>query len=178
MAGVGAGHTAGLGGALDDAGVLEDCIASNCMADYDRAAGDILDARIDKLAHRLPAAYRAIQAAAPKTRVIVVDYPTLFPDAKPNCAALNRITPAEGDYLNRKVQRADIAILDAAHQAGVTGIDISTALNGGELTCSGTQYLNHANPQLKLLSGSFHPNAPGQERLAQAVTTALANLDR
>ena len=140
---------------------VEDCIASNCMADYDRAAGDILDARIDKLAHRLPAAYRAIQAAAPKARVIVVDYPTLFPDAKPNCAALNRITPAEGDYLNRKVQRADIAILDAAHQAGVTGIDISTALNGGELTCSGTQYLNHANPQLKLLSGSFHPNAPG-----------------
>jgi lysophospholipase L1-like esterase len=158
--------------------VLQDCILSNCVADYHRASRDILDARIDELAHRLPAAYRAIQAAAPKARVVVVDYPTLFPDAEPNCAALNRITPAEGDYLNRKVQRADIAILDAAHQAGVTGIDVSTALHGGELSCSGTQYLNHVNLRLKLLSGSFHPNALGQERLARAVATALANLDR
>ena len=147
------------------------------MADYDCAAGDILDAKDQQT--RAPPARRLPRNPGRRTedaRPIVVDYPTLFPDAKPNCAALNRITPAEGDYLNRKVQRADIAILDAAHQAGVTGIDISTALNGGELTCSGTQYTNHANPQLKLLSGSFHPNAPGQERLAQAVTTALANL--
>jgi len=33
------------------------------------------------------------------------------------------------------------------------------------------------SPQLDLLSGSFHPNAAGQERLAQAIATALAHLD-
>jgi len=52
------------------------------------------------------------------------------------------------------------------------------ALHGGELTCSGTQYLNRASPRLKLLSASFHPNAAGQERLARAVATALANVER
>ena len=158
--------------------ILVDCMVFDCVADYHRPSGDVIDARIDDLARRLPAAYRAIQAAAPKARVVVVDYPRLFPDAKPNCAALNRITPAEGDYLNRKVQRADIAILDAAREAGVTGIDVSTALAGGELTCSGTQYLNHASPQLKVRSGSFHPKAIGQERLAHAIAIALANLGR
>lgn len=157
--------------------VLEDCIASDCVADYHRPSGDVLDARIDDLARRLPAAYRAIQAAAPKARVVVVDYPKLFPEARPNCAALNRITPAEGGYLNAESQRADVAILDAARQAGVTAIDVSTALHGGEVTCSGTQYLNRVSPQLDLLSGSFHPNAAGQERLAQAIATALAHLD-
>jgi len=158
--------------------VIQDCIAGDCVARYHRPSGDVLDARIDDLARRLPAAYRAIQAAAPRARVFVVDYPRLFPDDRPNCAALNRISPEEGDYLNGRIERADIAILDAAREAGVTGIDVSTALHGGELTCSGTQYLNRASPRLKLLSASFHPNAAGQERLARAVATALANVER
>jgi lysophospholipase L1-like esterase len=137
----------------------------------------VLDARIDALARRLPGAYRAIQAAAPTARVVVVDYLQLFATGQPNCGALNRITVAEGDYLKRAIQRADIAILDAARQAGVTGIDVSTALQDGELTCSGPQFLNDASPQLHLLSGSFHPNADGQERIARAVAGALANLN-
>jgi len=158
--------------------VIQNCIAGDCVATYHRRSGDVLDARIDDLARRLPAAYRAIQAAAPRARIFVVDYPRLFPGGTANCAALHRITPEEGDYLNAKIERADIAILDAARAAGVTGIDVSTALRGGELTCSGTQYLNRASPQLKLLSASFHPNAAGQERLARAVATALANVER
>jgi lysophospholipase L1-like esterase len=119
--------------------ILEDCIVSDCVARYHRPSGDVLDARIDKLARRLPAAYRAIQAAAPRARTVVVDYPKLFADGKRNCAALDRITPAEGDYLNGKVVRADVAILDAAREAGVTGIDVSTALQGREFSCSGPQ---------------------------------------
>jgi lysophospholipase L1-like esterase len=161
--------------------VLEDCIAHDCVRDYHRRSGDRLDQAIDELARRLPTAYRAIQAAAPAARVVVVDYPQLFPDSDPrkptpNCAAQATITPPEGNYLNEKIRRADIAILDAARQADVSAIDVSAALKDGELTCSGTQYLNHANPQLKVLSGSFHPNASGQEKLASAVAAALANL--
>ena len=158
--------------------VIQSCIAGDCVARYHRRSGDVLDTRIDDLARRLPAAYRAIQAAAPQARVFVVDYPKLFLGGTANCAALHRITPEEGDYLNGKIERADIAILDAARDAGVTGIDVSAALHGGELTCSGTQYLNRASPQLELLSASFHPNAAGQERLARAVATALANVGR
>jgi lysophospholipase L1-like esterase len=161
--------------------VLEDCIGSNCINDYHHASVDDLDSAIDTLARRLPAAYRRIQAAAPAARVVVVDYPKLFPDSDPahptpNCAADELITPTEGNYLNEKFQRADVAILDAAHQAGVTAVDVSTALKDGELTCSGTQYFNHASPQLNVLSASFHPNAAGQEQLAAAVQAALSNL--
>ena len=162
--------------------ILEDCIASNCVRDYHRSSGDVLDARIDDLARRLQSAYRTIQAAAPRARIVVVDYPKLFPDSDPkhptpNCAAGPLITPAEGNYLNSKVQRADVAILNAARQAGVSGIDVSTALQGGELTCSGTQFLNHASPRRKLRSASFHPNADGQERLARAISSGLAALN-
>lgn len=160
--------------------VLERCIALNCNH---AAAGDPLDAKIDALARRLPDVYRAIRDAAPRGRLVVVDYPRLFPDSDPsnptpNCAAKGLITPAEGNYLNRKVERADVAILDAAREAGVDAIDVSNAFEGGELRCSGKQYLNRASPQLKVRSGSFHPNADGQERLAQVVAARLAALDR
>jgi lysophospholipase L1-like esterase len=162
--------------------VLQHCILSDCVADYHRPSGDVLNAEIDRLARHLPDAYRTVQAAAPGARVVVVDYPKLFPDSDPrnptpNCAAGRLITPAEGNYLNREVERADVAILDAARKAGVSGIDVSTAFNGGELTCSGKQFLNHANLRRKLFSGSFHPNADGQERLARAVSNALAVLN-
>jgi lysophospholipase L1-like esterase len=162
--------------------VLENCMALNCVNHYHLPTGDELDKAIDRLARDLPAAYRRIQAAAPAARVVVVDYPKLFPDSDPanptpNCAADGLITPAEGNYLNDKVERADVAILDAARLAGVTAVDVSTAMEGGELSCAGTQYINHASPQLKVLSGSFHPNAAGQDRLASAVNTALSNLD-
>src|SRR5262249_46757468 len=109
-------------------GITETCIAIDCVSDFHRPSGDVLDARIDDLARRLPEAFRTIQAAAPRARVVVVDYPKPFPDSDPsnptpNCAAGQLITPAEGNYLNQKIQRADVAILDAAREAGVTGID-------------------------------------------------------
>jgi lysophospholipase L1-like esterase len=163
--------------------ILEHCIALDCVHRYHRPSGDILDGRIDALAPRLTAVYRAIQSAAPGGRLVVVDYPKLFPDSDPNdptpnCAAANQITPAEGNYLNSKIERADIAIVDAARQVGADAVDVSNAFVDGELTCRGKQYVNHANPQLDVVSGSFHPNADGQERLAQVVTQQLAALDR
>jgi lysophospholipase L1-like esterase len=137
----------------------------------------VLDSRIDALAQRLPDVYRAIEAAAPGARLIVVDYPKLFPDSPtPNCAADDLITPAEADYLNGEIERADVAILDSARAAGADAIDVSDALAGGVLSCSGPQYLNPASPQLKLLSGSFHPNATGQEKIAAAVADQLSAL--
>jgi len=163
--------------------ILVHCIALNCIRHYRQASGDLLDAKIDALARRLPDVYRAIQAAAPRGRVVVVDYPRLFPNSGPNnpipnCAANGAITPAEGNYLNSKVERADVAILDAAREAGVDAVDVSNALEGGELSCSGKQYINHVSLHLKLLSGSFHPNADGQERLARVISDRLAALDR
>jgi lysophospholipase L1-like esterase len=163
--------------------ILENCIKVNCVKTYHRESGDILDHMIDDLALRLPAVYRAIQAAALHARIVVVDYPRLFPPSNPNnptpnCAARDRISPTEANYLNDKIKRADIAILDVAKQVGVDAVDVSDAFAGGELSCHGPQYVNHVNPQLKVLSGSFHPNADGQERLARVVIDQLASMNQ
>jgi lysophospholipase L1-like esterase len=157
--------------------VLQDCITSNCIDDYHLPTGDKLDAKIDALAQMLPDLYRKIEAAAPGAKLIVVDYPKLFPDAPaPNCAADDLITPVEGDYLNGEIERADVAILDSARAAGADAIDVSGALAGGVLSCSGPQYLNGVGLQRKLFSGSFHPNADGQEKIAAEVARQLAAL--
>jgi lysophospholipase L1-like esterase len=170
------------GNDLGFAKVLEDCIFHDCVRDYHRPTGDLIDHAIDDLAGQLPDVYDAVQAAAPRARIVVVDYPKLFPDSDPqnptpNCAARNLITPEEGNYLNREGQRADVAILDAAREAGVSGIDVSTALQGHELTCSGPQFINHVHGQLQLVKASFHPTADGQERIAAAVNARLAALN-
>ena len=62
--------------------VIQNCIAGDCVARYHRPSGDVLDARIDDLARRLPAAYRAIRAAAPQARVFVVDYRSCSPPGR------------------------------------------------------------------------------------------------
>jgi lysophospholipase L1-like esterase len=162
--------------------VLKKCIETDCVRFYHRASGDTLDAQADDLARRLPGAYRRIQAAAPHAHLIVVDYPKLFPDSDPanptpNCAALNRITPAEGNYLNDKAERVDVAILAAARQAGFDAIDVSDALGGKGEVCSDEHLLNRTSLKLKLFSGSFHPNADGQERLAGVIAARLASLN-
>jgi lysophospholipase L1-like esterase len=82
----------------------------------------------------------------------------------------------EGDYLNGEIERADVAILDSARAAGADAIDVSGALAGGVLSCSGPQYLNGVGLQRKLFSGSFHPNADGQEKIAAEVARQLAAL--
>jgi lysophospholipase L1-like esterase len=169
--------TAGGGNDLGFRSVLQKCIVGDCVREFARPSGDVLDRRIEALALALPDAYRTIQAAAPGARVVVVDYPRLFPEGKPNCAAARTISIAEGDYLNAKVQRANIAILGAARQAGVSAIDVSQALKGGELSCSGPQFLNHVTPRLKVLSSSFHPNADGHAQIARTVLAGLAAID-
>ena len=69
--------------------------------------------------------------AAPRGRLVIVDYPRLFPESDPHDR--RPIAPPRGSSPRgrqlpqlRKVERADVAILDAAREAGVDAIDVST----------------------------------------------------
>ncbi len=155
------------------ADVLKDCIAGDCIARY-RRADDVLDTRIAALGRRLPDVYRAIEAAAPDARVLVSDYPRLFPAERvPNCAAGGRISIDEAQYLNEKQALLDQTIIAAAHEAGVESVDVSEAFAGHELRCGSGGYLNPLRLGSALRSGSFHPNARGHERLALVISRAL-----
>jgi lysophospholipase L1-like esterase len=168
----------------NDAGfakVLEKCILGDCKSAYDRPSGDRLEAAALEVGRRLPAVYRAIQGAAPGARLVVVDYPRLFPEDKPggavgNCAAWDRITQAEARYLNDSAQKLNAQIAIAAAAEGAAFIDVTDAFDGKELRCTGETYVNRFRAQSRLVPASFHPNAAGHARLAEVVEKALREL--
>lgn len=164
------------------ASVLRHCVAErNCVKRYARPTGDLLLADIRNLERELPGVYRAIQAAAPTARVVVVGYPRLFPRAIPrsevgNCAAWNRISSAEVRYLNARTGSLNEAIRRAAVGGNVGFVDVAEAFDGRELRCTGGGFVN----RLRLRAGvppyqrsSFHPTAAGHERIAEVVAATL-----
>jgi lysophospholipase L1-like esterase len=165
------------------ADVLGHCVGDrNCVKRYHKSTGDLIEADIATLERELPDVYRAIARAAPGARVVVVDYPQLFPSAVPgrevgNCAAYSAISRREVRYLNARGASLNRAIRRAAGRAGVTVVDVEDAFAGHELSCSGKDpYVN----KLRLRAGwplyrktSFHPTVGGHARLAAVVAARL-----
>jgi lysophospholipase L1-like esterase len=153
------------------ADVLKHCVFdAECTERYRRPNGDLLDREIARLAERLPGVYGAIRNAAPDARLIVVGYPRLFPEKHSgNCAASRRISSREAEYLNERTRALNAAIAGAAHASGAEFVDVTEAFDGAELRCTGKTYMNRLRLQPKLFPASFHPNAAGQERLAEVI---------
>jgi lysophospholipase L1-like esterase len=160
--------------------VLRDCVSVDCKRKYDKPSGDVLARRVDDLARdTLPPLYRAIRAAAPGARLLVVGYPRLFPKdvpdhATPNCAAWGLITSEEVSYLNRRTETLNAGIRQAARSVDVEFVDVEDAFDGHELRCSGMTYMNRLKPLSRLRPSSFHPNAAGHARLAEVVAAQVS----
>jgi lysophospholipase L1-like esterase len=160
--------------------VLRDCVSVDCKRKYDKPSGDVLARRVDDLARdTLPPLYRAIRAAAPGARLLVVGYPRLFPKdvpdhATPNCAAWGLITSEEVGYLNRRTETLNAGIRQAARSVDVEFVDVEDAFDGHELRCSGMTYMNRLKPLSRLRPSSFHPNAAGHARLAEVVAARVS----
>jgi lysophospholipase L1-like esterase len=161
------------------ANVLRDCVVVDCRHKYDKPSGDVLAQRIDDLVREtLPPVYQAIRAAAPKSRVVVVGYPRIFPKDVPdrataNCAAWGQISSDEVRYLNRATRTLNAGIADAARGAGAEFVDVEDAFDGKEIRCSGTTYMNRLRVLSRLFPSSFHPNAAGHARLADVVAARM-----
>jgi lysophospholipase L1-like esterase len=151
--------------------VLKHCVFdADCTQRYQMRAGDVLDREIAALAERLPGVYAAIRRAAPDARLIVVGYPRLFPETPTdNCAAARRISSREAAYLNERARALNAAIAGVAHAAGAQFVDVTDAFDGAELRCRGKTFVNRLRLREKLFPASFHPNAGGQERLAEVI---------
>jgi lysophospholipase L1-like esterase len=169
------------------ADVLGHCVGvkigeKDCVERYALPGHDLIQDDIDDLERELPGLYRAIQQAAPGSRLVVVGYPRIFPPASagphtPNCAAWSRISDHEAQYLNDRGHALDEAIQRAAAAAKVEYVDVEDAFDDHELRCKGASYVNRLELRLgwpPYRHESFHPNALGQARLADLVARALA----
>jgi lysophospholipase L1-like esterase len=146
--------------------VLAQCFAGDCTS----AVADSEVAMLTVLPARLAATYRAVEAADPRARLVVVGYPRLFPRSASAVTGCPWLSDQERRSLNQAAVVLNGVVAAEAFLAGATYVDIRNSLAGHEL-CT-------ADPWLVPLpaDGAAHPTVQGQRAIAAVVTRALARL--
>ena len=145
--------------------VLLSCVAWKCFWDGDeRRRKDFIE---DELPDLLVASYEAVKAEAPKSRVVVVGYPNLFPTSKRDnvCRWLDDKERRQLNSLNRTLERV---VRRAARDAGVEYVSTAQALRGHEM-CTKDPWVHPVSVFGQQRDFSGHPNRAGQEAIARAV---------
>jgi lysophospholipase L1-like esterase len=141
-----------------------DCASSGVIA---AAEATILTVLPDRLADT----YRAVEAAAPHTKLVVVGYPRLFPAKQSDVTGCPWLTDAERQGLNQAADLLNGVIAVEAWLAGARYVDVSRTLKGHELCTSDSWLVPLTAP-----TGAAHPTAKGQEAIADKVEHALRRL--
>ncbi len=169
-----------LGG--DDLGflnVLHECMklsftkpwGNPCQAHYTKGGTDQIAAASATEAPRIAQVLATIRTRAPRARIVVVGYPDMFPQSG-GCWPAVPITSGDVGYLRGIEVAANAMLAAAAQTAGATFVN-TYAPTAGHDFCQPES----ARDIEGLLPGSltlpFHPNARGQQAIANAVLAAL-----
>ncbi|HEY6494908.1 MAG TPA: SGNH/GDSL hydrolase family protein [Trebonia sp.] len=169
-----------LGG--DDMGflnVLKECVelsftrpsGSPCQAHYTQGGTDQLAAGVTAEGPKIAQALAEIAASAPKARIVVVGYPDLFPQAG-GCWPAVPITDGDIAYLRGIEVKANAVLAAEARAAGDTFVDTYTPTTGHDF-CTPESVRDVEGLLPGSLALPFHPNARGQQVIADAVLGAL-----
>ncbi|NUU21203.1 MAG: SGNH/GDSL hydrolase family protein [Streptomycetaceae bacterium] len=132
---------------------------------------DTLVKRIDAAAPQVASALRQIKAKAPGAKVLVVGYPALLPDDERTCAFRQPVTVGDVAYLRGIVGKLNTMLAAAAAANGATYVDTYTPTKGHDI-CSADPWVEGLLPASPAVP--FHPNAAGEQAMADAVLATLA----
>lgn len=148
--------------------VLAACVAADCVG----AVHDSERLAVTVLPGRLAATYRAIHAAVPGARLVVVGYPSLVPRTDAEVTGCPWLTPDERAALARGARVLDAVIAVEAWRAHATYVDVRRAFRGHEL-CSKDPWLVPIGFPGVPPSAYAHPTPAGQAAIAGRVTAVL-----
>jgi lysophospholipase L1-like esterase len=168
------------GNDIDFRGKVEECVKpGTCFNSYDNRTG-IVD-EIDNEYTKLVSDYQTIKGAAKATtKVYAVGYPRVAASSG-SCGNNVHLNSEEIDLSNQLINHLNYTIQQAALQAGIAYIDVSTAFTGHRL-CETSQDgiamngLTYGQEALHIIGAeSFHPNAYGQEKIKQSILSQTSN---
>jgi lysophospholipase L1-like esterase len=139
--------------------VLQTCFLSDCGTAVEQSEVTTVTVLPDRLA----TTYRAVEAAAPGARLVVVGYPRLFPTHQSDVTGCPWLTNAERRALIQAGKLLNGVIAVEAFLAGATYVDVSRTLEGHEL-CTTDSWLVPLPA-----AGAAHPTVEGQQAIAAAV---------
>ena len=171
-----------LGG--DDLGflnVLQECMkvsvaapsGSPCKAHYTVGGTDQLAAGVTTEAAKIARVLSGIRERAPQARVVVVGYPDMFPQSG-GCWPAVPITNGDVAYLRGIEVKVNAMLAAAAKAAGATFVNTYAPTTGHDF-CTPESVRDVEGLVPGSLALPFHPNARGQQAMANAVLAALKN---
>lgn len=153
-------------GAIDILDVFN--IGSPCKAVY----GNTFVSEVNSDASTIEHTFATVKADAPNAQVYVLGYPDILPSSG-GCYPTVPLTNGDTSYLNTLELDLNAAIQAGAAQAGVHFVSDYSQFEGHGACASGSnQWINAIIPT----SGgiSVHPNATGEQQMADILESALA----
>ncbi|WP_165985088.1 SGNH/GDSL hydrolase family protein [Streptomyces sp. YIM 98790] len=156
--------------ACGSAGILTAGHGSPCKHLYGSTFDDQVEAQTYPA---VKAALEAVRAEAPNARVAVLGYPWILPaTADPSCFLKMPVASGDVPYLRALQAHLNAVIERAAEETGAVFVDLSQVSEGHD-ACRprGTRWIEPVLFGTSLIP--VHPNALGQNRMAQEALTAL-----
>jgi len=154
-------------------GISEDCFdldpnGPSCEAKFIVDGQDVVQARIATAGQRVRNVLAGITARSPQAKILVVDYPAIFPHSGGGCWPLLPVANASVPYLRGVQQALNAMLATEAATAGATLVPAYAASNGRD-ACS-LPVLRWVEPLVPLnVAAPLHPNLTGMLGMADLV---------
>ncbi|MFE4519286.1 SGNH/GDSL hydrolase family protein [Kitasatospora sp. NPDC056783] len=122
------------------------------------------------IAPQLADTLQRVHAKAPGARVLLVGYPSVLPADGSRCVLRQPVTPGDVAYMHSVLDKLNAAMKSTAAANGATYVDTATPTLGHDV-CAADRWIEGALPGAPAVP--FHPNATGEQVMAQAVLAAL-----
>ncbi|MFI7431206.1 SGNH/GDSL hydrolase family protein [Micromonospora sp. NPDC049836] len=151
---------------------LDSPFGSPCKNTYTAGGTDQLRARINAAAPKVTTVLRAVRAAAPGARIVVIGYPAIVPDSGYGCWPLVPIAYQDVPYLRGVEKALNTMLASTAAANNASYADVYTPSIGHDACkSSGTRWVEGLIPENS--AAPFHPNARGEQGMATAVLAHL-----
>lgn len=144
-----------------------------CKNRYTAGGVDQLQARIAATAPKVANVIQAVRGKAPNARIALVGYPTIIPDSGYGCWPIVPFAYGDVPYLRGVAKSLNAMLANTASANGATYVDTYTSSIGHD-SCqgSGARWVEGLVPGTS--AAPFHPNATGEQGMANAVVARLA----
>jgi lysophospholipase L1-like esterase len=159
--------------------ILENCASPTptghpCQDKYVVNGQDELRQRIADTAPKVAAVLQGIKARSPKARTLVVGYPAILPDTGNGCWPQMPLAPDDVPYLRGIEQALNGMLASTAAANHATYVDTYTPSIGHD-ACQPLTINRWVEPVVpNQPAAPVHPNAAGEQGMANAVLAVLA----
>jgi lysophospholipase L1-like esterase len=171
--------TLGIGGNdIGFSGLAQDCFSdspqgSPCKDQYTAGGTDQVSQRIADTAPKVAAVLQGIHTRAPNARVLVVNYPSIFPDTGPGCWPLLPVADGDAAWLRDKEKELNQMLADQAAANGASLVDWYTASIGHD-ACQPPGIKWVEGPVPENAAAPVHPNLLGMLAASDLVVAAAS----